>query len=207
VADAFLHRRDRSYDVDDIMDLVTSAGLEFQGWLINSPYYPHDRFAPGTAAYDAVSALPERKLWSVMERLHTMAACHFFMACRPDRPKDGYTIDFSTPTFLDSVPMMRLQCGLSGTEIVKPGGHFGLNAAQLPFAQLVDGCRTIREIARCALENGGAARCCDRRGEVRPQAVSVAVAPRLPCDGSGSELASLDDLATTARGAVAGRGR
>jgi SAM-dependent methyltransferase len=78
VVDTFLHGRDRSYDVDDIMDLVTSAGLEFQGWLINSPYYPHDRFAPGTAAYDAVSALPERKLWSVMERLHTMAACHFF---------------------------------------------------------------------------------------------------------------------------------
>jgi hypothetical protein len=47
VVDTFLHGRDRSYGVDDIMDLVTSAGLEFQGWLINSPYYRHDRFAPG----------------------------------------------------------------------------------------------------------------------------------------------------------------
>jgi SAM-dependent methyltransferase len=160
VVDTFLHGRDRSYDVDDCIDLVTSAGLEFQGWLINSPYYPHNWFAPGTAAYDAVGALPERKLWSAMERLHTMSACHFFMACRPERPKENYTIDFSTPAAADYVPMMRLQCGLSGAEIVKPGGSFGLNAAQLPLVQLVDGRRTIGEIAQCVAQSGG------RRGAV-----------------------------------------
>jgi hypothetical protein len=53
VVDTFLHGRDHSHDVNDCIDLVTSAGLEFQGWLINSPYYPHNWFAPGTAAYDA----------------------------------------------------------------------------------------------------------------------------------------------------------
>jgi hypothetical protein len=104
--------------------------------------------------------LPERKLWSAMERLHTMAACHFFMACRPERPKENYAIDFSTPASADYVPMMRLRCGLSGTEIVKPGGRFVLNAAQLPLVQLVDGRRTIREIAQCVLDNGA------RRGAV-----------------------------------------
>ncbi len=161
VVDTFLHGRDRSYDVDDCIDLVTSAGLEFQGWLINSPYYPHNWFAPGTAAYDAVSALPERKLWSAMERLHTMLPLViFFMACRPERPKESYSIDFSTPASSDYVPMMRLRCGLSDTEIVKPGGSFILNTAQLPFVQLVDGRRTIREIAQCVAQNG------TRRGAV-----------------------------------------
>ncbi len=147
VVDTFLHGRDRSFDVDDCIDLVTSAGLEFQGWLLNTPYYPHGWFTPGTAAYDAISALSERQLWSVMERLHILSACHFFMACRPERPKESYTIDFSAPRYLDYVPMMRLQCGLSGTDIVKRGGRMSLNAAQLPFVQHVDGRRTIREIA------------------------------------------------------------
>jgi SAM-dependent methyltransferase len=154
VVDTFLHGRDRSYDVDDCIDLVASAGLEFQGWLLNSPYYPHDWFTPGTAAYDAFSALPERKLWSVMERLHIFAACHFFMACRPERPKESYSADFSTPASLDYVPMMRLQCGLSGTEIFKPGGRMGLNATQLPYVQHVDGRRTIREIAERVAQSG-----------------------------------------------------
>ncbi len=147
VVDTFLHGRDRSYDVDACIALVTAAGLVFQGWLVNSPYYPHDWFTPGTAAYDAFSALPERQLWSAMERLHIFGACHFFMVCRPERPKASYTIDFSTDASLDYVPMMRLRCGLVGANIVKPGGSLGLNATQLPFIQHVDGRRTIREIA------------------------------------------------------------
>jgi SAM-dependent methyltransferase len=158
VVDTFLHGRDRSYSVDDCIDLVTSAGLVFQGWLLNSPYYPHDSFAPGTEAYQAVNALPERKLWSVMERLHIFGGCHFFMACRPDRPKESYTIDFSTEGSLDYVPMFRMRCGLSGTEIFRPDWRMNLNAAQLPFVQHVDGRRTIREIAARVAQSGNSQR-------------------------------------------------
>ena len=159
VVDTFLHGRDRSYDVDDCLDLVASAGLEFQGWLVNRPYYPHDWFLPGTPAHGAVSALSERQLWSVMERLHIMAACHFFMACRPDRPQQGYRIDFSAEAAREYVPMMRLQCGLAGADIVRPGGCLTLNSAQLPFVQHVDGRRSIREIAELVAQTG------TRRGE------------------------------------------
>ena len=45
VVDTFLHRRDRNYTVDECIDLVTSAGLVFQGWFLKSPYYAHDLFA------------------------------------------------------------------------------------------------------------------------------------------------------------------
>jgi hypothetical protein len=69
------------------------------------------------------------------------------MACRTDRPKGSYTIDFSADRCLDYVPEMRLYCGLSGTDIVKPGVRMSLNAAQLPFVQHLDGQRTIRHIA------------------------------------------------------------
>src|SRR5277367_6106810 len=82
VVDTFLHGREHSHTVDDCIDLVTAAGLAFQGLFLNAPYYPHDLFAPPNAVYPAIHALPERTLWSVMERLHTTNACHFFMACR-----------------------------------------------------------------------------------------------------------------------------
>ncbi|OBG47469.1 hypothetical protein A5672_06870 [Mycobacterium alsense] len=158
VVDTFLHGRDRSYDVDECIDLVTAAGLVFQGWLLNAPYYPHDSFAPGTELNRAVNALPERQLWSIMERVHTFGACHFFMACRPERPKATYTIDFSTRDCLDYVPMFRMRCGLSGNEIFRTDWRMALNAAQLPFAQRVDGRRTIRDIAGSVAQAGASPR-------------------------------------------------
>jgi SAM-dependent methyltransferase len=146
VVDTFLHGRDRSYTVDDCIDLVTSAGLVFQGWFLNAPYYHHDSLEPPSEYSQALNALPERALWSVMERLHLNAGCHFFMACRPDRPKESYVIDFSTDDFLDYVPEWRMRCGLSGTEIYRVDWRMTLNSAQLPYVQHVDGRRTIREI-------------------------------------------------------------
>jgi hypothetical protein len=148
IVDTFLHGRDRSYSVDDIMNLVDSAGLAFQGWLLNSPYYHHDWFTPGTEPHRIINSLPERQLWSVMERLHVFGACHFFMVCRADRPIESYKIDFSTEAALDYFPQMRMRCGLNGNEIFRPNWSMLLNSAQLPFVQNVDERRTIREIAQ-----------------------------------------------------------
>ena len=154
LVDTFLHGRDRSYTVEDCIDLVTSAGLVFEGWLNKAPYYPHDYYARASQLYAAVNALPENELWSVMERLHTRNACHFFIACRPDRPKERYTIDFSSGDFLDYVPLMRSGCGVSGADIFRPDWRTGLNTDQLAFMQYVDGRRTIREIAACVAQSG-----------------------------------------------------
>jgi SAM-dependent methyltransferase len=154
LVDTFLHGRDRAYTVEDCIDLVTSAELVFQGWLNKAPYYPHDAFAPETAFYAAVNALPETKLWSVMDRIHTVNGCHFFMACRPDRPKKSYAIDFSTDDSLDYVPVMRLGCGLSGADIYRPDWRMGLTPYQLAFVKDVDGRHTIREIAACVAQSG-----------------------------------------------------
>ncbi len=154
LVDTFLHGRQRSYTVEDCMELVSSAGLEFQGWLLKAPYYAHDVFTPLNEFYRAVNELPERKIWSVMERIQTLNGCHFFMACRPERPKESYAIDFSTDDSLDYVPMMRMRCGLSGNELLRPDWSMTLNSAQLPFVQHVDGRRTIREIAERVAQTG-----------------------------------------------------
>ena len=100
-----------------------------------------------TTLYPAISALPEPALWSAIERFNTQNACHFFMACRPERPKESYAIDFSTENCLDYVPLMRMRCGLSGNEIFRSDWRITLNSAQLSFVQQIDGQRTIREIA------------------------------------------------------------
>ena len=59
------------------------------------------------------------------------------------------------PTALDYVPVFRYRCGLSGSEVVWPGSRVGLNPAQLPFVQHVDGRRSIREMIRSVLTQHG----------------------------------------------------
>jgi hypothetical protein len=147
LVDTFLHGRARNYTVDDCLDLVSGAGLAFQGWLLKAPYYHHELLTPTKDFAPAINSFPEAKLWSLMERMHTSNACHFFLACHPERPKKAYTIDFSTTECLDYVPGMRMRCGLAGSAIFRPGWRMSLNAAQLPFVQHIDGRRTIREIA------------------------------------------------------------
>ncbi len=163
LVDTFLHARQRSYTVGECLDLVGSAGLAFQGWLRNSPYYPHDAFVAPAGPFQAVlNQLPDATLWSVMERLQPANATHFFVACRPERPAQDYAIDFSTPSALDYVPLPRTACLLSGDEIHLPGAKLKLTPAQLPFVQRVDGRRTIAEIIDSVAQGSG-----DDRGRVR----------------------------------------
>jgi len=158
LVDTFLHGRARSYTVADCLDLVAEAGLKFQGWLQKAPYYHHDLLNPAPELTSALNGKSESTIWSAMERLHSSNACHFFMACSPDRPKSSYAIDFSTIESLAYVPLMRMRCGLSGTEIFRPNWRMPLSAAQLPYVQNIDGHRTIREIAAAVAERHGSGR-------------------------------------------------
>ena len=159
LVDTFLHARQRSYTVGECLDLVDAAGLAFQGWLRNTPYYPHDFVAPASQFQSVVNQLPDEKLWSVMERLQPANATHFFLACRPERPKQDYAIDFSAASCFDYVPLLRAACVLSGETIHLPGATLKLNPAQLPFVAHIDGRRTINEIVDCVAQ----------RGDVRPE--------------------------------------
>jgi len=147
MVDTFLHGRDRSYTVEDCLDLVSSAGLEFQDWFLKTSYYPPTLTEPGNEFYAAINQLPNDKMWAAMERIKTLNACHFFLATHAGRPTESYRIDFSASNALDYVPLMRLRCGVSGQEIYRPGWRVLLDPTHLAFAQHVDGERSIREIA------------------------------------------------------------
>jgi SAM-dependent methyltransferase len=150
---AFLSGHARSYTVDECLDLVASAGLVFQGWFLKAPYYAHDLYGPPNGFNPVMNALPEAALWSAMERVQTANACHFFTVCREDRPRESYVIDFAAEDSRDYVPHFRMRCGLSGNDIYRPDWSLNLNAARLAFVQLIDGRRTIREIAECVAQN------------------------------------------------------
>jgi hypothetical protein len=92
--------------------------------------------------------LLENTIWSVIERVQTLNGCHFFMACRSERPKSSYVIDFSAPEALDYVPLLRTRCGVDGDEAFWPAGRVRLNPAQLAFMRGVDGDRAVRASPR-----------------------------------------------------------
>lgn len=144
LVDTFLHGRDRSYTVADCVDLVESAGLVFQDWFLKSPYYPpagsDDPF------YAAVAALPEEQQWSIMERINTRNGCHFFTACRPERPRGTYRVDPASEAFLDCTPRFRHRCGARDSEVFRYDWQASLDAVQQVLISQVDGRRTIREI-------------------------------------------------------------
>jgi SAM-dependent methyltransferase len=154
LVDTFLHHRERSYTVDECIDFVESAGLVFQGWLNKTEYHVHDILAPTAEVHTVFRGLPDRMIWSLMDRLKTQNGCHIFIACGTARPKESYAIDFSTLKALDYVPLMRKGCGLAGTEIYKDDWRLGLDPTQLAFAQQVDGKRTIRQIASVVRNSG-----------------------------------------------------
>lgn len=144
LVDTFLHGRDRDYTIEECIDLATQAGLAFQDVFLKSPYYaPTGMDSP---FYERVAALPREKQWAVMERYNSRNACHFFIACRADRPKSAYVIDFSSDDSLNYVPSLRHSCKLAGTVLHKPSWSRDLNPVQATLMRQVDGRKTIGQI-------------------------------------------------------------
>jgi hypothetical protein len=66
-------------------------------------------------------SLPKERRWAVMERINHRTGCHFFTACRPQRPSETYRIDFTSDRWLDAVLFFHYRCGLEGEKISRPG--------------------------------------------------------------------------------------
>ena len=148
LVDTFLHGRERSYSIDDCIDLVTSSGLVFQDLFMKSPYCPPTHSS--SAFYSSVAGLPEQKQWSIMERINFGNACHFFTACREDRPIMRYKIDFNADAADQYVPSLRYRCTLNGSALSRYNWTTNLNQAETLFMQHIDGQRTIAEIVGLA---------------------------------------------------------
>lgn len=144
IVDTFLHGRERVYTIDDCREIVSVAGLAFQDLFLRAPYYAPVRTS--NAFLTAVSRLPREMQWSVMERVNSRNACHFFMARRGDQPPQEYAVDFRSPVALDYVPSFRYRCGFVGDQVVRPTWHMPLEPPEAAIAEQIDGTRSIRQL-------------------------------------------------------------
>ena len=83
VVDTFLHPQDRAYTVPQLLELVESAGLVFQNWADNFPYWRNGAWGPDTAIAAAVDPLPPREHWAAVEMLMRPLACIISLSIMP----------------------------------------------------------------------------------------------------------------------------
>jgi len=145
LVDTFLHGRDRSYTVEECLGLVDSAGLAFQDLFFKAPYH-QPPWAAGLF-HKAIASLPRSRQWSIMERVQFNNGCHFFMACRADRPRETYQVDFEAEAASRWVPFLRHRCRLEEGRLHRSDWSIPLEPDHLAFVQRVDGNRTLAEIA------------------------------------------------------------
>lgn len=144
LVDTFLHGRDRSYTIDDCRDLVRSAGLVFQDLFLKGPYYPAPTLSK--ALYDTIARRSAPEQWSLMERIQFNNGCHFFMACRPDRPEARYRIDFSRAAADHYTVSLRYRCTFNDPTLSRHNRSWRMTENELAFVRLIDGRRTLGEI-------------------------------------------------------------
>ena len=144
LVDTFLHGRDRSYSIDDCIKLATSSDLVLQGMFLKSPYYPDPHLE--SVFHSSLTKLPDDRQWSIMERINTLNACHFFTVCRADRPQESYKIDFKTNDFLNYAPAFRYRCSLTDNLIARHDWSAMLSPSETLMVSQMDGKKTIARI-------------------------------------------------------------
>ena len=155
VLDTFLPGRERTYTIDECREFVASAGLVFQDVFLKSTYYPP--VATSSPFLAAVARLPRAQQWSIMQRVTASNACHYFLACRQERPGATYEIDFDEGNPLRFIPFLRKGCVVEGDVVVHSGGHRHLSEFEHSLLVRVDGRRSIAEIIEDVVHGGDGA--------------------------------------------------
>ena len=155
LVDTFLHGREVAYTIDECRDLVESAGLIFQDVFLKASYYAP--LASTSPFLREVAALPREQQWSIMQRINATNACHYFLACRPERPADAYVIDFASAEAPNYVPTWRKGCSLTAATLRRHDWQVELSPRDAALVSAIDGQRSIEEILNAVLGTGDAA--------------------------------------------------
>jgi SAM-dependent methyltransferase len=152
--DTFLHQQDRAYTVPELLDLVEAQGLTHQAWVDNALYYPEAalaRFSP--AVVNAVTALPEREQWAVVEMLTQRIGMHTCVLRRSDDGPQVAAHAFGTAAWDVQVPHWApgLKCVQSAGPLQQARYHraaevMELGSTEAALLDLCDGRRNLREI-------------------------------------------------------------
>jgi SAM-dependent methyltransferase len=144
IVDTFLHPQDRAYTVPQLLELVDGAGLSFQNWIDNLPYWRNGAWGPESAIAAAVDPLTPREHWAAVEMIGQVAGMHMFTVRR-----DGVdsVVDFDRGDWRRFVPHPAPGLSRQGPGLFRRG-YYELKCSELEQFVLdgANGKRTIGEI-------------------------------------------------------------
>jgi SAM-dependent methyltransferase len=145
IVDTFLHPQDRAYTIPQLLELVDGAGLAFQNWIDNFPYWRNGAWGPKSAIAAAVDPLPPREHWAAVEMLRQEAGMHMFTVrhAAADVPR----VDFEAGDWRRFVPHWAPGLARRGPGLYERG-PYELRCSELEQFVLdgADGSRRIGEI-------------------------------------------------------------
>jgi trans-aconitate methyltransferase len=143
IVDTFLHRQDMAYNVQELLDLVESSGLKFQGWLDSAPY---NIGFPDQDLESLCKDFPDRDRWSILEDLTmTRLTTHNFLARRPERDNNSQ-IDFDGERWLSYFPTRHPSAAFSQWtqgKFTREGYEFELSSAEAALFVEADGRQAV----------------------------------------------------------------
>jgi SAM-dependent methyltransferase len=145
IVDTFLHPQDRAYTVPQLLDLIEDAGLAFQNWVDNFPYWRNGAWAPDSAIAAAVDRLPPREHWAAVEMLRLSTGMHMCTVRHADA--DLATVDFEQGDWRRFVPHPAPGLSRKGPGLFERGGReFRCSELEQFVLDGADGTREIMEI-------------------------------------------------------------
>lgn len=159
VADALLHPRDRSYSVEQLMDLLQCGGLRFARWLRQAAYLPWCGALASYPHHAALAALPPEAQYAAIELFRGTMVRHAFIAERPDEPLRT-TVGFADDAWRNYIPL-RLPDTITVRDRLPPGAaavlinrnhtytdlYLPIDAEEDGWLAAIDGERSAGEIA------------------------------------------------------------
>ena len=145
IVDTFLHPQDRAYTVPQLLDLIEDAGLAFQNWVDNFPYWRNGAWAPDSAIAAAVDRLPPREHWAAVEMLRLSTGMHMCTVRHADA--DLATVDFDQGDWRRFTPHPAPGLSRKGPGLFERGGReFRCSELEQFVLDGADGTRDIMEI-------------------------------------------------------------
>lgn len=146
LVDIFLHVQDRAYSVQEVLDLVATAGLAFQGWNDNGLYTRDANINPSSDLWSRLDATPEQDEWSAIDSLLLHNMRHSFVARHPsDDPP--WRISFAGKNWLRYRPVAHPSLtSLNGGNFQRGQFQFSLTPQEQRLLQAADGRASISTI-------------------------------------------------------------
>ena len=145
IVDTFLHPQDRAYTVPQLLGLIEDAGLAFQNWVDNQPYWRNGAWGPDSAIATAVDRLPPREHWAAVEMLRLSTGMHMCTVRHADA--EMTTVDFEQGDWRRFTPHPAPGLSREGPGLFQRGARkFRCSELEQFVLDGADGKRTIAEI-------------------------------------------------------------